>query len=98
MSVFELAELAADLRPNPRNVGVLLELAGPAPMIGDVGLAVASGSVRSPPSSPIRADRRDRSSSSADASPETAMEVDTFAVDLRDGLAAVAALAAQPAS
>jgi len=41
MSVFDLAELAADVGPNPRNVGVLLELDGPAPTIGDVRLAVA---------------------------------------------------------
>ena len=31
MSVFDLAELAADVGPNPRTIGVLLELEGPAP-------------------------------------------------------------------
>lgn len=35
MSVFDLAELAADVGPNPRNVGVLLELDGPAPQVQD---------------------------------------------------------------
>ncbi|MGV8965057.1 MAG: wax ester/triacylglycerol synthase domain-containing protein [Cellulomonas sp.] len=42
MSVFDLAELAADVGPNPRNVGVLLELDGPAPAVGEVRLAVAA--------------------------------------------------------
>lgn len=36
MSVFDLAELAADVGPNPRTIGVLLELEGPAPDPGEV--------------------------------------------------------------
>ncbi|WP_407343109.1 wax ester/triacylglycerol synthase domain-containing protein [Pengzhenrongella phosphoraccumulans] len=41
MSVFDLAELTADVGPNPRNVGVLLELDGPAPQVDEVRSAVA---------------------------------------------------------
>ncbi len=36
MSVFDLAELAADVGPNPRTIGVLLELDGPSPDLVDV--------------------------------------------------------------
>ena len=36
MSVFDLAELAADVGPNPRTIGVLLELDGPAPALDAV--------------------------------------------------------------
>ena len=31
MSAFDLAELAADVGPNPRTIGVVIELDGPAP-------------------------------------------------------------------
>jgi hypothetical protein len=40
MSAFDLAELAADVGPNPRTIGVLLELDGPAPDLGAVRAAV----------------------------------------------------------
>jgi hypothetical protein len=40
MSVFDLAELAADVGPNPRNIGVLLELDGVAPDVRVVRDAV----------------------------------------------------------
>ncbi|RYV52319.1 wax ester/triacylglycerol synthase domain-containing protein [Pengzhenrongella frigida] len=40
LSVFDLAELAADVGPNPRNIGVLLELDGPAPELVAVREAV----------------------------------------------------------
>ena len=42
MSVFDLAELAADVGPNPRNVGVLLELDSPAPQVDAVRSAFAA--------------------------------------------------------
>ena len=42
MSVFDLAELAADVGPNPRTIGVLLELDGPAPDLDAVRAAVRS--------------------------------------------------------
>ncbi len=40
MSVFDLAELAADVGPNPRTIGVLLELDGPPPGLDDVRSAI----------------------------------------------------------
>lgn len=40
MSAFDLAELAADVGPNPRTIGVLLELDGPAPGLDVVRAAV----------------------------------------------------------
>ncbi len=40
MSVFDLAELAADVGPNPRTIGVLLELDGPPPELDDVRASI----------------------------------------------------------
>ena len=40
MSVFDLAELAADVGPNPRTIGVLLELDGPPPDLDDVRASI----------------------------------------------------------
>ena len=42
MSVFDLAELAADVGPNPRTIGVLLELDGPAPELSAIRVAVGA--------------------------------------------------------
>ena len=40
MSVFDLAELAADVGPNPRTIGVLLELDGPPPDLEEVRASI----------------------------------------------------------
>lgn len=40
MSVFDLAELAADVGPNPRNIGVLIELDNLAPDLNAIRAAV----------------------------------------------------------
>lgn len=42
LSVFDCAELVADVGPNPRSIGVLLELDGPAPRREDVMAHVAA--------------------------------------------------------